>query len=72
MLEVDAPETGSEEAVYPAMISQVTVSASNGASSPFWTLLLTGVFGAVAGFIGLAPLLHHRRRWRGTDWTDED
>ncbi|NUB45295.1 DUF4178 domain-containing protein [Fertoebacter nigrum] len=71
-LEIDVPEAGLGEAAGGGPVPAVTVSASNGAGHPLWTLLAALAFGAVALWKAAGPFQHRRARWKGTDWTDED
>lgn len=53
-------------------INQVSVSVASGFSSGFWMFLLALGFGLAAFYHIGRRMLHHSRRWRGSDWTDED
>ena len=55
-----------------AALSQVTVSVAGGRSSGFWLYLLAGIFALGGGSFLARRFWHHTRRWRGSDWTDED
>jgi hypothetical protein len=71
-LSIEVPETGTGDFDSDGRVPDLTVSARNGASSPFYTLLLAAVFALLALFQKAGPYLHHRARWAKTDWTDDD
>jgi hypothetical protein len=53
-------------------ISRLSISADEGRSSIFWLGLSAVLFGLLFAWKTGKPMLHHKARWRGTDWTDED
>ncbi len=69
LLEIDVPEAGIEPG--GRNISTVTVQARNGLNTGFWTFMLMLVFGAVGIFYFGRPMLHRKRRWKNSDWTDD-
>ncbi len=55
-----------------AALSRVTIGASAGVSSFFWTILLAGIFLIITGMQVGRKFLHQKRRMAGSDWTEED
>lgn len=53
-------------------IKGLEVKVTNGVSSGFWLAVLGLVFGVIGGLPLLRRYLHHKRRWSGSDWSDED
>jgi hypothetical protein len=53
-------------------ISRLSVTADEGRSSIFWLLLSALAFGLLFAWKTAKPLFHHKARWRGTDWTEEE
>jgi len=53
-------------------ISSVTVTVTNGHSSGLWIGLLGAAFAGLALVMFGRKYQHKRRRWSGSDWTDED
>lgn len=50
----------------------VTLRISEGIATLRWMLALTVVFTGIGFYHIVRPLLHSRRRWWGSDWTEED
>ncbi len=70
-LEIDVPESGTWQRS-GAALSNVGISVYEGAKSGFW-LFLAGLGVMVPGLAAYGGyLLSRRRRWKGSDWTDED
>ncbi len=70
MLELDAPEGGTGEEAGQPYWGTITVSVSDGGSSPLWTVLAALAFAVMAAIPLTGRILHHRARWHGTDWSD--
>lgn len=62
----------SERSYGSKSLSALVVSARTGLSSGWWLFVLTAVFGVVSGQGILRRWLHNKRRWHGSDWTDEE
>lgn len=72
-LSIEMSETGIWRGGYtPRDISRMTVSVTSGLSSGFWLFVAAGGFLALTVLVGAQGLLHNWRRWRGSDWSDED
>ncbi len=71
-LEVDVAEAGLGEDAGGGPKPALMLRASEGGSTPFWTGLATLLFAGVFAYTAAGPYLHRRKRWHGTDWTEED
>lgn len=76
-LTLDVPEqgvwTGRDVGHVPKRpFNQLTVTIRSHLSSGRWAMALSGVFGVLFLFQFGRKWLHHKARWSGTDWVDED
>ena len=53
-------------------LGRVSVGVQGGLSSGFWLMVLGVGFGLAAAVQYGRRFMHRSRRWRGSDWTDED
>ena len=53
-------------------ISGIGLDIRSGLSSGRWMVVLALAFGLVGGYPLLRTYWHQKRRWSGSDWTDED
>jgi Domain of unknown function (DUF4178) len=53
-------------------LTKLSVKVDEAISSPYYMVLLTAAFLIVAAVPIARSRLHHRRRWWGSDWVDED
>lgn len=53
-------------------LNQVDLRIRNGVSSGFWLVVLALGFGGIGGLPLLRRYLHNKKRWRDSDWVDED
>jgi hypothetical protein len=52
-------------------LDQVRLRIREGVTTARWMLGLTAVFAVLALWPLLRKLLHNRRRWAGSDWSDD-
>lgn len=71
-LEVGSSESDGRGSPNGLAFGRVTVRISEGIATLRWMLGLTLVFAGIAAYQIARPLLHSRRRWWGSDWTNED
>jgi hypothetical protein len=67
-LSLDEAETWSRDG---SPVSNVKVSVAQGVSAPSWMAFLALAFFLFSGFQHARVYIHQRRRWWGTDWTDD-
>lgn len=53
-------------------ISELDLRLHEGVSSGFWLGVLALGFGVIGGLPLARRYLHHKKRWHGSDWVDED
>lgn len=53
-------------------ITELELGLREGVSSGFWLIILALGFGIIGGLPLLRRYLHHKKRWHGSDWVDED
>lgn len=76
-LSIEAPEMGTwgsvaQGARHPKDLTTLVVKVTNGHGSVFWLTCLMFIFAMVMLFPLLRQYMHHKLRWAGSDWTDED
>jgi hypothetical protein len=67
-LSLEEAETWSRDG---SPVSNVKVSVSQGVSAPLWMGILALAFLLFSGFQHARVYIHYRRRWWGSDWTDD-
>lgn len=72
-VDLEESETWSGNGSYASRkITELELRLREGVSSGFWLVLLALVFGTIGGLPLLRRYLHHKKRWHGSDWVDED
>lgn len=69
---LDVPEGGSGEGVEGSPIRTMQFLAYQGEAASFWMWLVFAISLPIAGLTPLRSWLHHKARWRGSDWSEED